>query len=135
MKVFRAISITVLTFLVLMSSTSFMVGMHICGGEIQNIALFDKAEGCEKEKKLPPCHTHETPACCQDQTVVHKGDDVQSSVAKIQVPAPSVTDIEVPRVLLAITIPSTDSKQADYFNYDPPLRSCDLTVDFQVFII
>jgi hypothetical protein len=43
-----------MAFLVLISSSSFMVGIHRCAGEIQNMALLSKAEGCEIEKNLHP---------------------------------------------------------------------------------
>ena len=44
MKPIRFISAVLLAIVVLVSSTSFMVGMHICMGEVQNIALFGKAD-------------------------------------------------------------------------------------------
>jgi len=47
MKSLRTITSLTLALLVFVSSTSFMVGMHICSGEVQNIALFTKAEGCD----------------------------------------------------------------------------------------
>lgn len=135
MKVFKTISSAILITLVMISSTSFMVSMHICGGEIQNVALFTKADGCEKEKQLPPCHRHETPACCQNETVVHEGDDVQYTAINGHVPAPNFIDIEQPFIILAEIIPAEVTQHYPYFNYDPPFRACDLTVEHRVFLI
>jgi len=135
MRVIRSIAAVLLAILVLVSSTSFMVGMHFCSKEVQNIALFSKADGCEKEKQLPPCHKHETPACCDDETIVHKGDDFKLSVNKLQLDAPVSVDVDQPFVLISELIPSAPVARIQYYNYDPPLRSCDLTVEHQVFLI
>src|ERR1041385_7666298 len=134
MKPVKAILSVVLISIVLVSSTSFTIGLHVCGGEIQNIALFGKAAGCEKEKQLPPCHQHETPACCQNETIVHSGDDEQFSAARIQVPIPSSLAIDIPHFLFAIPIP-VDPVEHAHLRYDPPLRTCDLTVEYRTLLI
>lgn len=135
MKAVRSISAVLLAILVLVSSTSFMVGMHICMGEVQNIALFDKAESCQKEKALPACHKHMKPACCEDELVYHEGTDFKGSIEQIHIVAPLPMDIEQPVVLISEVIPTSPIAQTQYHYYDPPLRSCDLTVAHQVFLI
>jgi hypothetical protein len=135
MKAIRSISAVLLALLVLVSSTSFMVGFHICMGEVQNVALFTKADGCEKEKSLPPCHRHMKAPCCEDETVLHNGDDFKASIAHLQIVAPAAIDIEQPLILISEVIPSAPFSRIQYYNYDPPLRSWDLTVELQVFLI
>ena len=136
MKAFRSIAAVLLGILVLVSSTSFMVGMHFCMGEVQNIAFLTKADGCEKEKKLPPCHRQTNAPCCEDETIIHDGDDLKASIAQIQIIAPAQDqDIELPLILVAEIIPSAPFSRIRYYNYDPPLRSWDLTVEHQVFLI
>jgi len=135
MKAVRSISAVILAIIVLVSSTSFMVGMHICGGEVQNIALFGKADGCQKEKALPACHKHMKPACCQDELVYHEGTEFKGSTEHIHIVAPVPVDIEQHLVLISEVIPALPISCIQYYNYDPPLRSCDLTVDHQVFLI
>ena len=135
MNVIRHISAVLLAILVLVSSTSFMVGMHICGGEVQNIALFGKAESCQKEKALPACHKHMKPACCQDELVYHEGTDFKGSIENIHIVAPASLDIEQSIVFISEVIPASPTARLQYYNYDPPLRTCDLTVDHQVFLI
>jgi hypothetical protein len=134
MKALRSISAVILAFLVLVSSTSIMVGFHICMDEVQNIALFSKADGCEKEKSLPPCHRHANAPCCDDETVIHKGDDFKASTAQAHIIAPASQDIG-PLILISEIIPAAPLAPIQYHNYDPPLRSCDLTVEHQVFLI
>lgn len=135
MKAIRSISAVLLAILILASTTSFMVGMHLCMGEVQNIALFGKAESCQKEKALPACHKHMKPACCDDELVYHEGTDFKASIEHITIVAPTPMDIEQPLILISEVIPASAISRTRYYNYDPPLRSCDLTVEQQVFLI
>ena len=135
MKVIRAISAILFALLVLVSSTSFMVGMHICMGEVQHVALFTAAEACEMEKSLPPCHRHMKASCCDDEAVIHNGDDFKASVDQINLVAPAPMDIEQPLVVISEVIPAAPTSRLQYYNYDPPLRSEDLTVEHRVLLI
>lgn len=135
MKAARSISAVLFAILVLISSTSFTVGMHLCMGKVENIALFGKAESCQREKALPACHKHMRPACCDDELVSHEGTAFKASVEKIHVVAPASVDIEQPVVLISEVIPTSPITSIQHYNYDPPLRTCDLTVEHQVFLI
>ncbi|MBN8651530.1 MAG: hypothetical protein J0L67_08880 [Cytophagales bacterium] len=135
MKSLRTIASLTLALLVFVSSTSFMVGMHICSGEVQNIALFTKAEGCEKEKKLPPCHRHEKSSCCDDEAIVHEGEDFNASFSEVSIPPVSFVAIVLPAIILSEIISVNYLSKVKHFNYDTPLRACDLTVAHQVFMI
>lgn len=135
MKAIRSISAVILAILVLLSSTSFMVGMHLCQGEIQNVALFSKADGCEMEQRLPPCHRHTNAPCCDDETIINEADDFKASVTHYQPAASTSLDVEQPLVLIAEIVPAASVARFKYYNYDPPLRSLDLTVAHQVFLI
>lgn len=135
MKAIRSISAVLLAILVLVSSTSFMVGMHLCMGEVQNIALFGKADSCEKEMALPACHKHMKPSCCEDETLIHEGTDFKGSIEHIQIVFPAPIGLEQPNVLISEVIPASPVAQFKYSNYDPPSRSCDLTLEHQVFLI
>ncbi len=135
MKIFRPIGSIAFAFLVLFSGSDLMVGIHLCSGQIQNIALFKKAEGCEKERKLLPCHRQESVPCCQDETIVHDSQDFKGDVTQISIAAAPFIDITQPSVLLSEIIPSITVSLPQYFNYDPPLRTYDLTVALHVFLI
>lgn len=135
MNLFRTISSIVFCLLVVISSSSFMVGIHLCGGNIQDVALFTKANSCANEKKMPPCNKHETTPCCEDQTIIHEGQDIKSDAFKLQLSAIPVLDIEQSFVLVSEVIPSAPFSCIKYYNYDSPLRSTDLMVAHQVFLI
>jgi hypothetical protein len=135
MKPLRSICALLLCLLVLVSSSSFMVGIHFCKGELKHFALLTTAEGCEKEKKLPPCHKHLSSPCCEDESIVHEGKGFKASIHEFSYSAGPVFDVDLPEVVLAEIIPSAIPAHASYFDYDPPLRSPDLTITYRVFII
>ena len=135
MKVLRSISAIILAFLVLFSSTSFIIGMHFCGHYIENVALFSKANRCEMDAQFPPCENLANESCCNDQTIAHEGQDFKISIAQIDFsPAIDIITEQVP-VLISEVVPITSVSFPEFYNYDPPLRSRDLTVSFQVFLI
>lgn len=135
MKVIRSISVMLLAILLLVSSTSFVFGVHYCMGEVQSISLFGKTDSCPKEKEQPPCHKHMKPACCEDETVVHEGIDFKASLNLIHIDAPAPMDIDQPLVLIAEVIPDAPIARIQYYRYDPPLRTSDLTAEHQVLLI
>ncbi|WP_242916481.1 HYC_CC_PP family protein [Pontibacter liquoris] len=95
MKLFRQIVLLTLALLLLVSSTGLSVGMHFCGGKIQDFSFFGKAESCPMEKKqqtLPACHqppkqTVKADSCCQNHTFVVQrldaGTDTKINLHKI----------------------------------------------------
>ena len=135
MKAFRTISAILLAILLLVSSTSFMVGIHKCGGEVLNVALFKKADGCEKERPEPPCHRHLKASCCEDQTLTHASNDFKSSPVITYAGPLGITAMLVPFTLVSEVIPSAFVSRIQWPDYSPPLASHDLTVEHQVFLI
>lgn len=135
MKPFRTISILVLAFLVLLSSSNFMVGIHFCADEIQNIGFLTKAEACEKEQNLPPCHKHMTAPCCEDATIMHEGDELKASASDVHVGLTVTTEATDFHVVVAELIPSSPLSQTSFLFYDPPRPSPDITITNQVFLI
>ncbi len=129
----RSILSFALAALVLISSTNFIVGMHFCRGKIKNLALFSKADGCDNEKQLPPCHRHETPSCCQDEIVIHEGQDFKNSITEFNFFSPLITCL-APPVLISELL-NNQSEKGGYTYYDPPIRTLDLNVIHEVFLI
>ena len=89
-------------------------------GEVQDIAFFSEAEACENEKELPPCHRPANP-CCEDETLIHQGDDFKASLADLPVPLPASVDSAEPVVLISEIVPSPSATRIKYSNYDPSL--------------
>jgi hypothetical protein len=133
MNLLRSIVALGFAFLVLVSSTQFMVGIHRCGGEVRHIALFDKAEACEMERQLPPCHRIAATSCCQDVTVIHEDEDFSVDWNPIEWSVLSSDAVTATSLILSEVVPSSVSP--DPRNYSPPFRSVDRTVALQVFLI
>ncbi|HEX6227800.1 MAG TPA: hypothetical protein VFZ52_25450, partial [Chryseolinea sp.] len=134
MKFLKTILVFAMVFLVLVSSSSFMVGIHWCGGEIYSLAL-SEAEDCGMEKKVPPCHKHIVASCCDDDAILHEGDGFKASISDITLTVSPPLDLALADVILSEVVPSVAFLQPRYYNYDPPLRSHDLTVSHRVFLI
>ncbi len=135
MKHYRSILSVAFACLVLFSSTSFMVGVHLCGGHVQNIALFTQAEACAMEKQTPPCHKPQSEPCCEDETIVHTGEDFKVSLTAMALTPPAPADFTLPSVLISEVIPAAPVAPVPFYLYDPPLPATDLTVSLQVFLI
>ena len=114
--------------LVLFSSSSFIVGIHLCCGQVQDVALFTPAEDCGMGKTMPPCHKPETKPCCKMKQLCIVAMIFKVSVKGVMLPLVPVMDMELPHVLMAELIPSLQLTPAEFYNYDPPLRQADLTV-------
>lgn len=135
MKVFRTISALALAFLVLMSSTSFLVGMHFCMGEVKDLSVFSAADQCPRhEQRLPACHQSATD-CCQDKVFKHDGDDFKNTYEKLVAGSPVVLEILQPAVLVSEVIPASSPEGSTADAYDPPSFPDDLTVSLHVFRI
>ncbi|MBL7852428.1 MAG: hypothetical protein JNN04_16100 [Cyclobacteriaceae bacterium] len=133
MKLLRSIVSLGFAFLVLVSTTQFMVGIHHCGDQVRHVALFDKAEACAMEKQLPACHRIETVSCCQDVTVIHEDEDFSVDWNPVEWSVLGSDAVNHTSLILSEVIPSSVSLYPQY--YSPPLRSFDRTVTLQVFLI
>jgi hypothetical protein len=134
MKATRRISILSLSLLVLFSSTSFMVGIHRCGGSVQNVALFHKAEGCAMERR-PPCHRQQPRNCCEDQTINYQSQDFSANATSLAISSPAAVEFTASLIVLSEIIPSRNNTTPFYRDYDPPLPPVDRIVALQVFLI
>jgi hypothetical protein len=135
MKVLKTISSLFLAVLVIISSTSFTVGIHFCMGEASDVAVFSSATECEMQQALPPCHRQHKSSCCDDETITHKSEDLKPvSSEDYNVNGSPLVTIQLPMPIRDI-VPSV-ADTPDYSNADhPPLPTPDLVVKHQVFLI
>lgn len=73
MSLHRLLYACLMAALVLMASTSFYVGMHVCGDRVRAVALLDEADGCGHQS-LPPCHRKTAGNCCSNEILEHDGE-------------------------------------------------------------
>lgn len=132
MKVIRSILTTLLALLVLVSSTSFSVNMHVCGGHVASVALVQKAAPCPMEL-MPPCHNSmhqekKSNGCCEDKSVDFEGKDFSSKVEHISLELQNTSWIAELHYVISIVIPSSVKAHQSFTLYKPPLLSQDISV-------
>jgi hypothetical protein len=134
MRPFKTILTAALAVLVLISSSSFMIGVHRCAGEVRHVGIFTPAQECEMERQLPPCHRPLKKPCCENETIVHQSNDLKPALMDFSSSAPAAIDIaNLP--VIAEVIPVTLSARTSYVQYDPPLRWEDMTIAHRTLII
>lgn len=123
-----------LAMLVLIASASFTVNLHVCGGQVQSVALFEKAAPCPMEVQTPPCHQSLAKSnCCADEKLAYDGQDfqVQESTHLIAIQATWIA--ELPLLYSVITEQATGAQHNS--QYKPPLLQHDIPVLIQSFLI
>lgn len=140
-KIFRSISAVFLSLLVLISTSSFAMNMHLCMGEVENLAFFSPAEPCELSVDDMACH-NEIPepidhlvntGCCDDREILIEGQDELEVTG-----AASTYDLQLAAILYAVVLrpwvpaaANTDS----FVKYTPPLIERDIPVLVQSFLL
>lgn len=137
MKAIRPILCLFLAVLVLVSSTSFMVGMHLCNGEIKNIAFLTHADGCGHQDKMPPCHKEKQQSCCENGEILHEAADFSSQHANVELQSLSAGfQLSITDVVISIIIPDPGIISAfKFYDYDIPIRLEDRPVANRVLLI
>jgi hypothetical protein len=142
MKIIRAISSLILAVLVLITSTSFMVGIHVCRGHIKEIALMKKAKPCAMEQLAEElgfskdnCHAAPMKGCCEDRTINFKGNDYKyKATQQIILPSNTTVPTQAP-VLISVVLPIQPIRSYGFQSYRPPSMSRDVTILVQSFLI
>jgi hypothetical protein len=134
-KTLRTISSLLLALLVLASSTRFVVGVHLCGGRVDNVAFLEKASPCPMEQKMPPCH-HQKSSCCDDTLITHDAQELKNDITHLDFTAHAVPFVIQYPILIAEIIPAiTDATTSSFRLYDPPPLHDDRPATLQVFRI
>lgn len=134
MKPAKPILASFFALLVLVGSTSFSVGIHLCGDELKAISLLSKSEGCQHLAQVPPCHQASMGDCCTDELVTHEASQFKAEVTQFASPdADFVVSIAAPLALLEVH----GSPEGDIaFPFDnPPIVHPGRNVLFRVFLI
>jgi hypothetical protein len=144
MKLIRQLILLVLTFLVLVSSTGISVGMHLCGGELEDLSFFGNEVDCpmeQQKEKLPSCHKvpdsdADAKDCCHDHTLVFDHADATSdSKALLLSKALDLKFVAAFKVvILQLFAPELDLKPR-YALYESPPLARDIPVLVQSFLL
>lgn len=138
MNFIRPIACLFLAGVVLIASFGVIINMHLCGGEVQSMALFVKAQPCKSVQK--PCHGTEhhgkKNGCCEEKSVVLKGEEAPAVVKATTELSPSFNLVAVilPVLYSIVNLESTVATPR-YAHYKPPLIEKDITVLVHTFLI
>jgi hypothetical protein len=138
MSFIRPIVSVFLAAVVLIASIGVTVNLHLCAGKIQSVALYAKAQPCEDVKM--PCHgkAHHSKqkGCCEEESIVLKGKEVNAEVRTPGQITPSFSLIAVILpVLYTIIEGNASTPISKYACYKPPLVERDINVLVQSFLI
>ncbi|MBS1681531.1 MAG: hypothetical protein JST37_07085 [Bacteroidetes bacterium] len=141
MKTLRTILTGLLAIFVLASSISHSVSLHICGGEIENIAFFGKARSCEMRDSACDHSRNASHSsishkgCCEDATLLIGSDKYASKIAE-KVIVKDSQYISLPLVKIVDDMNAcADLARVQFVNYKPPLIERDITILVQSFLI
>ena len=136
MKLFKSLASSLLAFLVLVSSSSFMVTMHFCGGHVQSFSLIEKAAPCVLEVEQAPCHKRmaiKKSTCCDDKEVAFEGKNFSNKVHSLS-PNTSLSIAVLPLIIEVVQI-NTARIASNHNSYKPPIVDRDIPVLIQSFLI
>ena len=122
-QVFHKTTSMLMAFVVLLSTMSFTVDMHYCGGTLVDTSVFSKAHSCgmemQKTDSTSDCSITKKNCCNDEQLVVDGQDELQLSVEKI------TFEQQVFIVSFVYTysnlFESIDNNVSSYEAYKPPL--------------
>jgi hypothetical protein len=128
----------VLASLVLAASVGVTINVHLCGGQVQSMALFVKAEPCHNMPMA--CHGSsqkiKMKGCCEEQSRVVKGKETSAEVQGIAQVHPSFQLLAVILPFVHTFIYATASPAVKPFaHYKPPLPDRDIAVLLHTFLI
>lgn len=145
MKFFRQIILLTLALLVLVSSTGFSMGVHLCAGELNDLNFYGQATACLMEQKkaeaLPPCHAPEKEKstqnnCCEDhQLVVERLDFASDSKALLLNKALDIKFIAAVKVVILQLFTSEAEPKPAFALYTSPPGVRDIPILVQSFLI
>ena len=135
--VFKNITAISLAFLVLFSTTSFVISEHYCGGELVASAIFTKADVCGMEMQKASSANKNDMAkngCCKDVEILIEGqDDLKLDFTNLD---------QHQQVFIAAFVytyinqfESVDKESIHFKDYSPPPLVKDIQVLDEVFLI
>lgn len=130
----RRITAFALTMLTLVSSSSFSIGMHLCGGHLQDVSVISEPAPCPMEQNLPPCHRNSLNTCCKDISVVHEADEFNDVAREIAV-SPTTSVNVISPVVISIIAPVPVAFHSSVVRDTGPPPSGDRIIRFRAFLI
>ncbi|HIP37536.1 MAG TPA: hypothetical protein EYG85_11860 [Crocinitomix sp.] len=148
------LNVLFLSFLMLFSTIGFSMDIHYCGGEIDNIGFYEKADVCKMMKQdtgknVPACHQKNAKkchndnsqnrvsqkSCCDNQTFVLSSLDESQSVNGYELSNTNLTFITIFVLASYNLFKAETTSSLDFVRYSTPLLKQEVTILHQVFLI
>lgn len=112
--------------------------MHVCGGQVQNVAFIQKAAPCAMKVMLP-CQGIQTEiksnGCCEDRSLAYKGKDFSAKVENLSPELGHALWISDLPYVISVAPLTTIAAHSNFILYKPPLLSHDISVRVHSFQI
>ena len=137
---FHKIASISLALIVLLSSFSFTINKHICGGEIANVTLFVSADNCGMDMNVCKKGTSKSNTsfqkepCCKDISEVIQGNDNNQQAKQFELNLPQMKFLTA-FVFTFINKFQEENTISSYSVYEPPSVYKNIQTLFQVFRI
>ncbi len=130
-----------LAFVVLFTSTGYMVDMHYCQNELKSVSFFGEAESCHSKEAMTECPNHKGMSmeqddnnCCHNETILMESDNDLLSMDFADLTVPQIHFIVAYVHCYVAPILVVPTKAVDFALAEPPPES-DFQVRFQSFLI
>ena len=139
MKFLKSIVSSLLALLVLVSSSSFMVNMHFCGGHVQSVSMIEEAAPCPMEVQFPPCHKKmavKKSGCCEDKHVAFEGKDFNTQIQDFSLLTwQAINWVATLPIIMEVIQVNEALTFSNHTPYKPPIVERDILVLVQSFLI
>ena len=126
-----------LALIVLLSSFSFIINKHICGGEVANVTFFINADNCGMEMQVCKNDTSKQETsfqkepCCKDVSELIRGNENNQQAKEFKLNAKKIEFLTLFPYLFINKFKETTSI-SKYVTYKPPLVFKNIQSLFQV---
>lgn len=141
MKLLKPILSFALGLLVLISSTSFTINMHLCMGHVQAVSLIEPATPCAMElmamdmaKEKRSCSSVTKKGCCEEKSILFDGTEYQYKASE-HFTLSAIDFVTLSNPVELIIDHSSSAITSHFVLYKPPLIDRDVTVMVQSFLI
>ena len=132
--IYRNVLSVTLAFLVVFSSSSFVVSQHYCGSRLIDVTVFGSPDKCFSAVEKPKKQTCvQAKSCCNDIIISVPSYDLVSSPFDVDLNTLTYF-LNIPSIILKKEI-ATDSKSIFFQNYKPPKLPQDTSILYEVYLI
>lgn len=132
--IYRNVLLVTLAFLVVFSSSSFVVSQHYCGSRLIDVTVFGSPDKCFSAVEKPKKQTCvQAKSCCNDIIISVPSYDLVSSPFDVDLNTLTYF-LNIPSIILKKEI-ATDSKSIFFQNYKPPKLPQDTSILYEVYLI